>query len=115
MTAKPGEKKPPVSADGRPEPGVPVAGAKPQIEKKRNKPRAMTVTPDPTRMIGAGSPPTPNANGTAVMMHPISATNKERTRGRLLFGLTFAMRISSSAPPAGHVRDTARAVRALGQ
>lgn len=115
MTAKPGEKKPPVSADGWPEPGVPMAGAKPQIEKKRNKPRAMTVTPDPTRMIGAGSPPTPNANGTAVMMHPISATNKERTRGRLLFGLTFAMRISSSAPAAGHARGEPRAARALGR
>jgi len=91
-----------------------MAVATPQIEKKRNRPRAMTVTPDPTRMIGAGSPPTPNANGTAVMMHPISATNKERTRGRLLFGLTFAMRISSSAPAAGHARGKPRAARAPG-
>ena len=92
-----------------------MATAKPQIEKKRNRPRAMTVTPDPTRMIGAGSPPTPNANGTAVMMHPISATNKERTRGRLFFDLTFAMRISSSAPAAGHARDEPRAWRGLGR
>jgi len=75
----------------------------------------MTVTPDPTRMIGAGSPPTPNANGTAVLMHPIYATTKERTRARLFFDLTLAMRSSSFAPAVRHARGEPRAWRALGR
>src|SRR5574341_980079 len=67
----------PGSRNGTPRNGT--ASVRCQMEKKRNTPRASTVTPDPTRISGTGSP-TLKRNGTEVTTTPRNATNSESSR-----------------------------------